>query len=220
MAPAVIRKISDSTVRRLSLYLRALEDLGQEGSETVSSETLSARVGTTAAQVRKDLSALGSFGKRGLGYPVASLLDRVRDALGLDRTWRVALVGAGRIGSALHAYPNFGDRGFRIVSVLDRRPGRVGDVWGGVTIRGVEELEDVIRTERIEILILAVPPEAAQDIATRAAGAGVRGILNFAPVRLRVPEDVAVNEVNLTLELEAISHAIRRRIPDPREGTP
>ena len=125
--PALSRKISDSTVRRLSLYLRILEE-GDD--ETVSSDDLAERAGTTSAQVRKDLSLFGSFGKRGLGYSVPELSGRLREILGVDRTWRVALVGAGRIGAALFAYPGFRSRGFHIVSVLDHDPEKVGRVWG------------------------------------------------------------------------------------------
>ncbi len=174
----------------------------------MSSETLAERAGTTAAQVRKDLSSFGSFGTRGLGYPVAPLHDRIREILGLDRGWRVALVGAGRIGSALHAYPHFRERGFRIVAILDDDPEKIGRAWEGTRIRPATELEEVIGAEGVEIVILAVPAPAAPELARRAVGAGVRGILNFAPVRLRLPEGVEVNNVNLAVELEALSHVL------------
>ncbi len=214
--PRLPRSVSESTVRRLSLYLRTLERLQGEGIPTVSSEVLSERAGTTAAQVRKDLSSFGSFGTRGLGYPVRELHARVRGILGLDRPWQVALVGAGRIGSALFAYPHFRDRGFRIVAILDDDPAKVGATWGEVPIRPATALESVVEEEGVEILILAVPAGVAQSLAERATGAGVRAILNFAPVRLRLPPTVEVNNVNLAVELEALSHALT--FPEAGDG--
>jgi redox-sensing transcriptional repressor len=206
----VPRRVSDSTVRRISYYLRALEALESDGSETVSSEELAELGGTTAAQVRKDLSQFGSFGKRGLGYDVSELSTRLRRILGLDARWRVAVVGAGRIGSALFEYPNFTARGYDCVAVLDADPGKVGQTWGDVTIRPVEDLERVIRDLRVDLVILAVPPHAAQEVADRAVAAGVRGLMNFASVQLRVPSHVPVTDVNLVMELEALSFAIRQ----------
>jgi len=199
------RKVSESAVRRLSIYLRTLEELEREGEDTVSSRTLAQRAGTTAAQVRKDLSLFGSFGKRGLGYAVPPLRKDLRSILGLSRQWRVVLAGAGRIGAALHEYPHFRDRGFDIVAILDDDPGKVGLDWGGVRIRSGTEL---VREEGVEIAIIAVPAAAAQRVATALVNAGVRGILNFAPVRLEVPEGVTVRDVNMAVELEALSFAL------------
>jgi redox-sensing transcriptional repressor len=206
--PAHLRKISESTVRRLSLYLRALEALAEEGERTASSEELARRVGTTAPQVRKDLSTFGSFGKRGLGYPIPPLVSRLRDILGLSRPWSVALIGAGRIGSALHAYPAFRERGFRIIRIFDDDPGKIGERWGETVIQDAADLEEEARRAEIEIAIVAVPAEAAQAVAERAARAGVRAILNFAPARLDLPAGVVVNDVNLAMELEALSYAL------------
>ena len=202
------RRIPQSTVRRLSHYLRSLEDLETEGGETVSSEELAARGHTTAAQVRKDLSHFGSFGKRGLGYPVDELRGRLRHILGVDRYWRVALIGAGRIGSALFEYPDFKSRGYDCVAVVDSDPDKVGRVWGELEIRSSDDLESTVREQSVELVILAVPAAPAQDLADRAVSAGVKGILNFAPVRLKVPPDVHVEDVNLVMELEALSFAI------------
>lgn len=202
------RHIPESTVRRLSHYLRSLEDIGREGGVTVSSEELAERGQTTAAQVRKDLSHFGSFGKRGLGYRVDELSKRLREILGVDRPWRVALVGAGRIGSALFAYPDFKARGFDCVAVFDSDPDKVGQRWGDVVIRSADDLEDAVRSAGAELAILAVPAPAAQELATRVVSAGVKGILNFAPIRLRVPKDVHVEDVSLVMELEALSFAI------------
>lgn len=205
---ALSRKISETTVRRLSLYLRILEEVERGGTDTISSEELAERAGTTAAQVRKDLSLFGSFGKRGLGYAVGQLAGGLREILGLDRTWRVALVGAGRIGSALFEYPGFRRRGFEIVAVLDADPGKLGTEWDGIPVRGTDELERVLRAENIDIVILAVPAEAVPDVLNRVVDAGVKGILNFAPMQLRVPADVAVQDVNMVMELEALSFAL------------
>ena len=204
------RKVSDSTVRRLSHYVRILERLEDEGTVTLSSDELAAAADTTAAQVRKDLSFFGSFGKRGLGYPVAELRARIRQILGLGRTWKVVLVGAGRIGSALFEYGDFRRRGFRIVAVLDSDPGKVGGRWGDVKIRPVEDLATIVQDEGVDIAILAVPGDAAQTVADAAVHAGVRGILNFAPVQLRVPASVSVQHVNMVMELEALSFELSR----------
>lgn len=202
------RHIPESTIRRISHYLRALETLESQSNTTVSSEELAQRGGTTAAQVRKDLSHFGSFGKRGLGYSVTELADRLREILGLQCRWRVVLVGAGRIGSALFEYPNFVERGYDCVAVLDSDPEKIGLSWGSVRIRPVEELELVIESLKGDIVILAVPPDAAQSLADRAVAAGIRAILNFAAVQLRVPADVHVTPVNLVMELEGLSFAI------------
>jgi redox-sensing transcriptional repressor len=200
-----VQRISDSTVRRLSLYLRLLEEFQKKGVLTVSSEELAGRSGTTAAQVRKDLSFFGSFGKRGLGYEVSKLVGKLREILGLSRTWPVVLVGAGRIGSALFEYTDFRKRGFEIVAVVDADARKVGKRWKGLSVRPVEELEDVVRREKVEIAILTVPVDAVQDVAERAIRAGVRGILNFAPTRVKVPKGVALHDVNMAIELEALS---------------
>lgn len=205
------RRIPASTIRRLSHYLRSLEDLGREGGETVSSEELAERGQTTAAQVRKDLSHFGSFGKRGLGYRIDELRDRLRQILGVDRVWKVALVGAGRIGSALFEYPAFESRGYECVAIVDADPKKVGARWGGLTIRPPDELESLIGGLGVELVILAVPAHAAQEIAGRCVRAGVKGILNFAPIRLKVPASVPVEDVNLVMQLEALSFAITQR---------
>ncbi len=204
----VSRKISDSTVRRLSLYLRILEALGRASAKTVSSQELAVRAGTTAAQVRKDLSLFGSFGKRGLGYAVAELAERVREILGLDVVWNVALVGTGRIGSALFEYPGFAERGFRIVALFDVDPDRIGERRGDVTVEPVSRLEDVIRRLDVKILITAVPAGAVSEVVDRAVAAGVEAVLNFAPAQLSVPTGVALKHVNMVMELEALSFAL------------
>jgi len=207
--PTSSRRVSESAIRRLSVYLRVLERLehGEEG--TVSSQTLAEWAGTTAAQVRKDLSLFGSFGKRGLGYSAASLEDRLRDILGLSRCWRVALVGAGRMGSALFEYPHFRRRGFEFVAILDSDPKKIGISWDDITIRAANTLEQALRECRAEIVILTVPARSAQEVADAVVRSGVRGIMNFAPVQLKVPPGVRVNVVRLTVEFEALTFALR-----------
>lgn len=204
---SLTKKIPASTIRRLSHYLRSLEGFEEPGG-TVSSEELAARGQTTAAQVRKDLSHFGSFGKRGLGYQVDELRTRLRGILGIDRTWRVALVGAGRIGLALFEYPAFRARGYECVAIFDADPDKVGLELGGLVVRDPSDFESAVNELGVELIILAVPAEAAQEMAGRAVEAGVKGILNFAPIRLNVPPRVPVEDVNLVMELEALSFAL------------
>ncbi len=205
------RRIPASTIRRLSHYLRSLEDLERAGDQTVSSEELAVRGQTTAAQVRKDLSHFGSFGKRGLGYRVDELRQRLRQILGVDRVWKVALIGAGRIGSALFEYPAFESRGYECVAIVDSDPAKIGTRWGGLTIHGSKELESLLSELGAELVILAVPAGAAQEMAERAVRAGIKGILNFAPIRLKVPGHIPVEDVNLVMQLEALSFSITQR---------
>lgn len=205
------RRIPASTIRRLSHYLRSLEDLEGSGDETVSSEELAVRGQTTAAQVRKDLSHFGSFGKRGLGYKVDELRDRLRQILGVDRVWKVALIGAGRIGSALFEYPAFESRGYECVAIVDSDPGKIGTHWNDLEIHGPDDLETLLVDLGVELIILAVPARAAQEMAERAVKAGIKGILNFAPIRLKVPRHIPVEDVNLVMQLEALSFAITQR---------
>jgi redox-sensing transcriptional repressor len=206
-----MKKISDSAVRRLSLYLRFLQEAQAAGTDTISSGELAERGGTTSAQVRKDLSLFGSFGKRGLGYDVPELLRSIQEILGLNQQWNVALVGAGKIGSALFSYRDFQQRGFHIRAVFDSDPAKVGATWGGLVVRPDEELEDMLRGAGIQMAIVAVPAEAAQAVVDRLVKAGVRGILNFAPIRLRAPGSVTLRNVDVTLELEGLSFALSGR---------
>ncbi|HMH81258.1 MAG TPA: redox-sensing transcriptional repressor Rex [Gemmatimonadales bacterium] len=206
-----MRKISESTVRRLSLYLRFLEQFGAQGQATISSAELARRGGTTSAQVRKDLSFFGSFGKRGLGYSVPELTARIRDILGLRRTYRVLLVGAGRIGSALIQYPGFRQRGFHVTAIYDKDPKKIGSGWNGLVVQDVRDIEADLARESTDIAIVVTPADAAQDVVDRLVRAGVKAILNFAPVQLAVPADVAVKTVNMALELETLSFALANR---------
>jgi redox-sensing transcriptional repressor len=202
-----MKKVPESTVGRLSLYLRLLDEVGAGGPATLSSEELAGRAGTTAAQVRKDLSFFGTFGKRGTGYSVAQLGSALRTILGLERSWRVALVGAGKIGKALIGYRDFERQGFAIEAVFDSDPAKVGQRWQELEVRPCAELEAVLR-EGIDIVIVAVPAESAQAVVDRVVAAGVRAVLNFAPTKLRVPAGVTLKTVNMAVELESLSYAL------------
>jgi redox-sensing transcriptional repressor len=206
-----MRKIADSTVRRLSLYLRFLEEFEGRGVATVSSEALAQRGGTTSAQVRKDLSFFGSFGKRGLGYEVHELAGTLREILGLGRRYRVALVGAGKIGAALAQYRGFRQRGFDIVSIFDADPAKIGKSWNGMPVQDVKGLPSALAKEPVDIAVLVTPAESAQGVTEVMVQAGIKAILNFAPIQLTVPDDVAVKNVNLALELETLSYALGHR---------
>jgi redox-sensing transcriptional repressor len=211
-------KVPDSTIGRLSLYLRVLAELAAEGSLTASSETLARGCETSAAQVRKDLSFFGTFGKRGSGYAVPELSLALRGILGLERRWRVALVGAGRLGAALLGYPEFGRQGFDVVAVIDTDPAKIGTEWNGCTIQPEHELESAL-CRGVDIVIVAVPGEAAQLVVDRVVATGVRAILNFAPTKLKVPSHVTVKTVNMTLELEGLSYALANGASGPRRVT-
>jgi redox-sensing transcriptional repressor len=203
-----VKRVADSTVRRLSLYLRYLEEFEAGGSSTISSDELAARAGTTSAQVRKDLSVFGSFGKRGLGYGVGELTRRLREILGLGREWRVVIVGAGKIGGALAQYRGFRQRGFSIVAVYDSDPRKVGQPFESFTVRDVASLAEDTRRQRADIAILTVPGESAQRVLDLVVAAGIRAVLNFAPAQLHAPESVTVKTVNMAMELEGLSFAL------------
>lgn len=203
-----VRKISDSTVRRLSLYLNQLRALSGRGIELVSSRELAEGSGTTAAKVRKDLSNFGSFGKRGQGYRVDELRESLERILGLQRHWRVAVVGAGKIGTALLGYRDLRARGFEIVAAFDTDPDKTGRAVFGVPVYPVDELERRLREEQVGIVILATPPAAAQQIADRVAGAGVEGILSFAASNLETEGALPVRWMDVALELEGLSFLI------------
>jgi redox-sensing transcriptional repressor len=206
-----VKRIADSTVRRLSAYLRFLEESADLGLTTISSDELARRGGTTSAQVRKDLSFFGSFGKRGLGYSIPELISSLRDILGLKRDWNVIIVGAGKIGTALAQYAGFRQRGFRVTAVYDSSPEKVGSKWDDLVVRDIRTLERDIARDHPDIAVLTVPSGAAQEAADRLVRAGVKAILNFAPTQLSVPNDVAVRNVNMAMELEGLSYALSNR---------
>ena len=186
-----------------------LEELESEGQRTISSQGLAHQSGVTSAQVRKDLSYFGNFGKRGLGYGVSRLRKEIRLILGLNRRWRVALVGAGNIGSALYSYKEFRRQGFDIVGIFDVSADRVGQRWRELTIRHIDDLKDEAARLKMEIGVIAVPARAAQAVADRLVAAGMRGILNFAHRRIQVPPTVALRTVNISIELESLAFSIK-----------
>ncbi|HYV97008.1 MAG TPA: redox-sensing transcriptional repressor Rex [Gemmatimonadaceae bacterium] len=204
-----MKRIAESSVRRLSLYLRYLEDFTQRGQQTISSEELARCGGTTSAQVRKDLSFFGSFGKRGLGYAVPELAARLRDILGIGRQWRIVIIGAGNIGVALARYRGFRDRGFTLVGLFDSDPARVGRKADGLHIRDMARFERDVKTLKPHIAVITVPADAAQTVVERVTKAGLRAILNFAPIGVQVPDDVALRNVNMAIELEVLAYALK-----------
>lgn len=211
-----MKRFSESTIRRLSHYYRVLEEVAAEGQRMISSHLLAEREDITSAQVRKDLSYFGSFGRRGLGYNVEHLRTEIRAILGLDRRWRVALVGAGHIGSALLAYRGFHDQGFDVVAVFDTSPERIGQKHGDLVVQDLARLPEC---GEIEMGVIATPVRAAQEVADMLVAAGVRGILNFAPRKLRVPEGVTLRTVDMTMEFESLSFVLSQSRAKGRKRT-
>jgi redox-sensing transcriptional repressor len=203
--------IPDATVARLPIYLRALYTLADRGVSTVASDELAAAAGVNSAKLRKDLSHLGSYGIRGVGYDVEYLVYQVSRALGLNQNWPVVIVGAGNLGRALARYGGFVTRGFRIAAVLDSDQSLVGREVGSVVVRHASELEEIVATSGIAIGVIAVPAGAAQAVCDRLVAAGVTSILNFAPLVLTVPEGVDVRKVDLSIELQILAFHAQRR---------
>jgi redox-sensing transcriptional repressor len=206
-----VKRIADSTVRRLSVYLRFLEEFEARGLATISSDELAARGGTTSAQVRKDLSFFGSFGKRGLGYTVPELAARLRQILGLEREWRVVIIGAGKIGTALAQYGVLRERGFRIIAVYDNDPAKIGRMVDGFPIRAMNSLTADNRDNPADIAVLTVPASAAQLAADLAVQSGIRAIMNFAPQQIQLPDHIALKTISMAMELEGLSFALTNR---------
>ncbi|MBA3644917.1 MAG: redox-sensing transcriptional repressor Rex [Gemmatimonadaceae bacterium] len=206
-----MKRIAESTVRRLSLYLSFLEQRERDRVNTISSDELAHLGGTTSAQVRKDLSLFGSFGKRGLGYSIPELSGKLREILGLEKQWRVCIVGAGKIGAALARYRGFAERGFVIAAVYDSDPAKLGKKWESQAIRDVANLAKDALSERFDIAVVATPPESAAEVVKVIVEAGIKAILNFAPTQLTVPSDVTVRAVNMAIELEGLSFALTNR---------
>lgn len=209
----------EATVARLPVYLRALNALAETGRTTVSSEALATASGVGSAKLRKDLSHLGSYGTRGVGYDVQELVFHISRALGLGQRWSVVLVGVGNLGQALAGYGGFDDRGFRIAALLDADPARTGEVVAGLPIRPLAELAAVVRDEGVSIGLIATPAAGAQDVCDQLVACGVRSILNFAPTVLQVPEGVDVRRVDLSNELQILSFHEHRKAA-AEEGVP
>lgn len=205
------RRIPDATVSRLPVYLGILADQAQDGVASISSDGLAELAGVNAAKVRKDLSYLGSYGTRGVGYEVGYLVYQIRRELGLTHDWPVVIVGAGNLGQALAGYGGFGERGFPVVGIVDIDTAKVGTVLGGLRVRHIDELAQLVQSKRVNIGVIATPPPAAQDAADRLVKAGVTSILNFASVVLTVPRAIEVRKVDLAVELQILSYHEQRR---------
>ena len=211
MPPHRARRIPEATVARLPVYLQILVEQAEAGVDSISSDGLAELAGVNAAKVRKDLSYLGSYGTRGVGYEVDYLVYQIRRELGLDHEWPVVIVGAGNLGQALAGYGGFNERGFPVAGIVDIDPGKVDAVVGGVRVRPISELSQLVAARNVSIGVVATPPSAAQDAADRLVKAGVTSILNFAPVLLVVPVGVTVRKVDMAVELQILSYHEQRR---------
>ncbi|MBV1894143.1 MAG: redox-sensing transcriptional repressor Rex [Ilumatobacteraceae bacterium] len=205
------RRIPEASVARLPVYLRILSEQFDEGVNSISSEELAEFAGLNAAKVRKDLSYLGSYGTRGVGYEVEFLIYQVRRELGLTQDWPVVIVGAGNLGQALAGYGGFGDRGFPVGGMIDVAESKVGSVVGGVRVRHLDELAQVVQSRNISIGVIATPGTAAQEAADALVAAGVTSLLNFAPTVISVPHGISMRKVDLAVELQILSYYEQRR---------
>ncbi|HET7653716.1 MAG TPA: redox-sensing transcriptional repressor Rex [Acidimicrobiales bacterium] len=205
------RAIPEATVARLPVYLRCLVELAESRTATVSSERLADLAGVNAAKLRKDLSYLGSYGTRGVGYDVEFLLFQISRELGLTQDWPVVIVGIGNLGHALANYRGFTARGFRVVALVDADPNKVGEHVAGLHVRPLDELPAIVDDEGAAIGIIATPASAAQEVADRLVDAGVGSILNFAPSVISVPDGVSLRKVDLSIELQILSFYQQRR---------
>ena len=210
------KRISESTIHRLSHYYRALSLLEKEGYDTISSKELAKREKLTPAQVRKDLSFFGSFGTRGLGYPVPDLKREIAGILGINRVWKVGLAGIGNMGSALVSYKEFSRQGFKIVRLFDNDQRKIGSNHKGIIVSDIKNIRQEIKQEGIEMIIMAVPATVAQYIVDDIVDAGIKAILNFAPINLKVPPDVYLRNENMSMELEFLSFAIMNNYEQKR----
>src|SRR3954469_20106047 len=204
-------RIPEATVARLPVYLRALNSLLEGDTRTCSSEELATAAGVNSAKLRKDLSHLGSYGTRGVGYDVEYLRYQIAREIGLTQDWPVVIVGIGNLGHALANYSGFSSRGFRTVALLDADPVRTGQVVAGMKIRGFDELDVIVREHAVAIGVIATPAGAAQDVCDRMVAAGVSSILNFAPTVLAVPDEVDVRKVDLSIELQILAYHEQRK---------
>ncbi len=199
-------EVPEIVVRRLPIYVRALAQLEAQGFKTISSQELGRYIGITAAQIRKDLSYFGEFGKQGRGYEVSHLLQEIKRILGLTRVWPMVVVGAGRLGQAIASYDGFKPRGFEVVGVFDNDPAKIGQPVGNLVIRDVSELPAVVRALDVQIGIVAVPAAEAQKVADLMVEAGIRAILNYAPTALHVPAGVRVEDIDPVVILQSMTY--------------
>lgn len=203
---ASMTDIPDIVIGRLPIYLRALTQLLQQGQEITSSHELGQQLGISSAQIRKDLSHFGEFGKQGTGYQISHLQAQLKQILQVDHEWPMIVVGAGDLGRAIAHYAGFVERGFRVVSVFDNDPNKIGTGSGALKVRSVDEISDFIRQNKIRIAMLAVPAAHAQGVCNTLVGAGVRAILNYAPITLTVPEDVHVQYIDPVTHLQRMTY--------------
>jgi redox-sensing transcriptional repressor len=215
------RQIPEASVARLPVYLRALVEMAERAVHTVSSDALASAAGVNSAKIRKDLSYLGSYGTRGVGYDVEYLIHQISRELGLTQDWAVCLVGLGNLGQALANYGGFAERGFRIAALLDADEEKIGRTITGLRVEPFDEVERIVKEHEISIGILAVPGQVAQGVADRLVAAGISSILNFAPAVLQVPDDVSLRKVDLSIELQILSFYEQRRVAEESvlEGT-
>jgi len=214
------RPIPEATVGRLPVYLRALVEMAENGQGTISSEGLAEAAGVNSAKVRKDLSYLGSYGTRGVGYDVAYLIHQVRRELGLTQDWTVLIAGVGNLGHALANYKGFGERGFQIAGLVDADRSKVGEIIGGIRVRHVDDMPQIVRESGVAIGIISTPASAAQTVADQMVAAGIRSILNFAPAVISVPAEVSVRKVDLSIELQILGFYEQRKaaLADVKRG--
>jgi redox-sensing transcriptional repressor len=210
-SPRSSRRIPDATIERLPVYLRVLTEQSDLGADGISSDGLAELAGVNAAKVRKDLSYLGSYGTRGVGYEVGYLVFQIRRELGLTHDWPVVIVGAGNLGQALAGHAGWAERGFPVAGIVDIDQVKVGSTHGGLKVRHMSDLPEIVRLKGVHIGVVVTPPESAQSAAEELIAAGVRSILNFAPVVLAMPDDVEVRQVDLALELQILSYHEQRR---------
>ena len=206
------RQIPEASVSRLPVYLRALVELAEQGMHTISSVALADAAGVNSAKIRKDLSYLGSYGTRGVGYDVEYLIHQISRELGLEQDWPSCIVGIGNLGTALARYGGFRQRGFRIAALFDADASKVGEKLNGVSVFHIDEMDRVVKEEEITIGIIAVPARNAQDVADRLVAAGITSILNFAPAVLQVPDRISMRKVDLSIELQILSFYEQRRV--------
>ena len=205
------RSIPEATVTRLPIYLRALVDMAETGAATVNSDDLAEAAGVNSAKVRKDLSYLGSYGTRGVGYDVAYLIHQIRRELGLTQHWSIVIAGIGNLGHALANYAGFSERGFRVAGLVDADPAKLGQHVGGLEIQPVSALPGLVKKHDVAIGVIATPATVVQDVADRMVDAGIRSILNFAPAVITVPPGVSVRKVDVAIELQILAFYEQRK---------
>ncbi len=206
--------IPEVVINRLPLYARALTTLAAAGETVVSSQTLGEQLDVTPAQIRKDLSYFGRFGKQGRGYNVGDLLDELRGILGLDRTWKVCVVGIGRLGQAILEYDGFSRQGFHTIAAFDASPAVAGTEVQGITVRSMDDLEDALAGEPVDIAVVAVPADAAQAVVDRLVASGVHAILNYAPISAHVPAGVSIRQIDPVVMMQGMTYYLKELPPD------